>query len=231
MPTSHAGIRAPGASDNETESFHVQEPAAVSRKPALSRHANSVVEPELPLRAYFLSVGGALLLLLLAADLVLPAPLPSRLSDSHSTLPPIRIHSELKGPDAVIIDTSGFGLLSMPPGHDIAETPSQLPEPEAASAAMDVIHSSPAPATDLRLRESLARLQPPVHDQASGGTRPRDVAARQRKLAQARPGKRRRSARQPGFDTSFGGCASTSRARGPCRHAFVPNQATNHVFE
>ncbi|BBO10814.1 hypothetical protein TM102_22840 [Bradyrhizobium sp. TM102] len=52
------------------------------------------------MRAYFLSVGGALLLLLLAADWVLPAPLPSRLTDSHSALPPIRIHTELRGPVA-----------------------------------------------------------------------------------------------------------------------------------
>jgi hypothetical protein len=100
MPNARAGIRAPGASNNETESFHVQEPDAVSRKSVLSRRASSLVEPELPMRAYFLSVGGALLLLLLAADWVQPAPLPSRLTDSHSALPPIRIHSELKGPEA-----------------------------------------------------------------------------------------------------------------------------------
>lgn len=39
----------------------------MSRKSVLSRQA-SLVEPELPLRAYFLSVGAALLVLLLAAD-------------------------------------------------------------------------------------------------------------------------------------------------------------------
>jgi len=176
----------------------------------LSR-ARAVVEPELPLRAYFLSVGGALLLLLLAADWVLPAPSPSRLTDSHSALPPIRIHTELKGPEAVIIDTSGFGLLPMPPEHDIAVAPSQLLEPEVANAAMGVGDSSQAPTTDLRLRESLARLQSPVHVQASGATRPRDVAARQRKLAQAPPRRLRRSAQHPSFDTSFGGCIPFSR--------------------
>jgi len=195
----------------------------VSRKSVLSRHANSLVEPELPLRAYFLSVGGALLLLLLAADWVLPAPLPSRLTDSHSVLPPIRIHTELKGPEAVIIDTGGFGLLPMPPEHDIAVASPQLLEPEVANAAMGVGDSSPAPTTDLRLRESLARLESHVHDQANRATRPRDVAARQRKLAQARPRKMRRSAQHPGFDTSFGGCISLSRERGHCSGAPVPN--------
>jgi hypothetical protein len=98
----------------------------VSRKSFLSRPASSLVEPELPLRAYFLSVGGALLLLLLAANWVQPAALPSRLMDSHSALPPIRIHSELKGPEAVVIDTSGFGLLPMLPEDKSAAAPSQL---------------------------------------------------------------------------------------------------------
>lgn len=85
----------------------------MSRKSVLSRQA-SLVDPELPLRAYFLSVGAALLLLLLAADWALPAPLPNRLIDSHSALPPIRIHRELKGPEAVIIDTARFGPAPMP---------------------------------------------------------------------------------------------------------------------
>ncbi len=223
MPNSRASIRAPGESDNETESFHVQEPGAVSRKSVLSRRASSLVEPGLPLRAYFLSVGGALLLLLLAADWVLPAPLSSRLTESHSALPPIRIHSELKGPEAVVIDTSRFGLLPMLPENESAAAPSQLPGSEIADAAVRVSDSSPAPTTDTHLRESLAQLQPAVHDQAGRGRRPRDVTARQRKLTQARPEKRRRSARHPGFETSLGGCVSFRREHGPCRYALVPN--------
>lgn len=103
----------------------------MSRKSVLSRHANSLVEPELPLRAYFLSVGGALLLLLLAADWVPPAPLPSRLTDSHSALPPIRIHSDLKGPEAVVIDTTGFGLRPTTAAHDIDDAASQPPKAES----------------------------------------------------------------------------------------------------
>lgn len=195
----------------------------MSRKSVLSRRASSLVETGVPLRVYFLSVGGALLLLLLAADWVLPAPLPSRLTDSHSVLPPIRIHSELKGPEAVVIDTGGFGLLPMPPEHDLAVTPSQLPGPEVADITAGVSDGSSAPMTDTHLRESLAQLQPLVHNQASEATRPRDVAARRRKLAQALSGKRRRSARHPGFEASLGGCVSLSRERGPCRHALVPN--------
>ncbi|MDE5445741.1 hypothetical protein GWG65_30895 [Bradyrhizobium sp. CSA207] len=181
----------------------------MSRKSVLSRYANSLVEPELPLRAYFLSVGGALLLLLLAADWVLPAPLPSRLTDSRSAQPPIRIHSDLKGPEAIVFDTRGFEYHPAPTGRDSAEAPSQRPETDVADAVTDVGDGRPAAATDLRLRESLAQLQPAVQEQAGRGGRLRQITARRSKLVQTRPGKFRRSARHPGFQIS--------------RYAFVPN--------
>jgi hypothetical protein len=174
----------------------------------LSRHANSLVEPELPLRAYLLSVGGALLLLLLAADWVLPAP-SSRLTDSHSARPPIRIHSELKGPEAVVFDTSGIKYHPAPTEREGAEAPSQLPETEIADAVTGVGDGRPAATTDLRLRESLALLQPAVREQAGRDGRSHQITARRSKFAQARPRKLRRSARHPGFQTS--------------RYAFVPN--------
>jgi hypothetical protein len=60
--------------------------------------ARDSVDSQIPLRDYFLWVGGALLVLLFAADSVLPALPPSKLMESHSTLPPIRITSDLKGP-------------------------------------------------------------------------------------------------------------------------------------
>jgi hypothetical protein len=192
----------------------------------LSRHASSIVESELPLRGYFLSVGGALLLLLLAADWVLPAPLPSRL-DPRSPLPKIRIHSELKGPEAVVIDTGGFGLRPIlaehdTTEHDVVDASSQQPQTEVVDAAVGLSDSRRAP-TDLRLRGSLAQLQPAVHDQAGRGSRPHEITARPRKLAQARSAKRRRSARHPGFEISSGSCASLRRERGPCRYALMPD--------
>ena len=79
----------------------------MSRKSVLSMRAGGSVESEIPLLGYVLSVGGALLLLLFAADWVLPAPLPSQLMESHSAIPPIRIHSELKAPEAVVIEPIG----------------------------------------------------------------------------------------------------------------------------
>src|SRR5205823_1979204 len=152
--------------------FHAWELANVSMNSVLSRHANSLVGPELPLRTYFLSAGGALLLLLFAADWVLPAPLPSRLTDPDSARLPIRIQSELKGPEAVVFDTSGFEYHPAPTEHESAEAPSLQPETEVADAVAGVGDDRPAAATDLRLRESLARLQLPVQEHAARGGSP-----------------------------------------------------------
>jgi hypothetical protein len=60
---------------------------------------------DLPLRRYFLFVGGGLLALLFLLDAVLTPPA-RKSSASDPNFPVIRIHSELKGPPAVVIDTS-----------------------------------------------------------------------------------------------------------------------------
>jgi hypothetical protein len=216
MPSSRASTGAPGPSDDATEAIHVQESIAVTRKSVLSGHASSLVEPELPLRAYFLSVGGALLLLLFAADWVLPAPLPSRHADSHP-VPPIRIRSDVKGPEAVVIDTSRAPSPAMLADSDGVARPSQPPGPEAADTAAE----STAPSTDAQFRESMAQLQPAVSDEAD--RKPREMQAPLRKLAQARPGLRRRSARHRSLETRLGNCASFGREHGRCRYALAPN--------
>lgn len=84
----------------------------MSRKSVLSMRVSVSAESEFPLRGYFMSVGGALLLLLFAADVIMPAP--DRLAESHSSLPPIRIHSDLKRPEAVFIDTNQFESRPVP---------------------------------------------------------------------------------------------------------------------
>jgi hypothetical protein len=107
--------------------------------------------------------------LLFAADSLLPAPLPSRLIESHSTLPPIRITSELKGPEAVVIDTSQPGFLPMLPDKEIA-----VPSPPLSSDVADAVRQSPvssseqadgsdgSPAISTHVREMLAQLGPEV---------------------------------------------------------------------
>jgi hypothetical protein len=65
-------------------------------------------ESVVPWRGYVLWVGGTLLVLFFAADALMPPPAASRYFSATAKMPTIRIHSELKGPEAVAIDTSGF---------------------------------------------------------------------------------------------------------------------------
>jgi len=173
--------------------------------------ARGSVDAQAPVRGYFLWVGGALLALLFATDSLLPAPLPSKLIVSHSTLPPIRITSELKGPEAVVIDTSQPGFLPILPDREIAAAPAPLssdiadtvPQPPASSSEQaDASDESPAIST--HVRETLAQLASGVPYQAvSSRRRGRLASKRQRNLAQIRSEKRRPSARQPSFDTAL----------------------------
>ena len=136
--------------------------------------ARGSVDAQIPVRGYFLWVGGALLVLLFATDSLLPAPLPSKLIESHSTLPPIRITSERKGPEAVVIDTSQPGFQPMLPDKGSAAAPS----PPLSSDVADALRQPPAsfseqadgsdgsPPIPTHVRETLAQLGPGVSDQA-----------------------------------------------------------------
>ena len=95
---------------------------------------------ELPLRRYFLLVGGGLLALLFLLDAVLPPPARHR-SASGPNFPVIRIHSALKRPPAVVIDTS-------------------QPMIAPVIAAQDDSPVAPAPfvTPDSRIRESFAQF-------------------------------------------------------------------------
>jgi hypothetical protein len=192
--------------------------------------ARGSVDAQTPLRGYFLWVGGALLVLLFAADSLLPAPLPSKRIESHSTLPPIRITSERKGPEAVVIDTTQLGLLAMLPDKEIAAAPS----PPLSSDVADALRQSPVssseqadksdggPAISSHVRETLAQLGPEVSDQAgSGRSQPGLAWKSQRNLAQTRSEKRRRSARHPSFDTTREWCDLRSHGQGSCRYAIM----------
>jgi hypothetical protein len=85
----------------------------------MKKRAYGQLDSEMPLRRYFLFAGGALLTLLLAANWLLPVPASNELTNSHVNLPPIRIHSELKGPAAVVIDTGKSGIEPIPAHRDV----------------------------------------------------------------------------------------------------------------
>jgi hypothetical protein len=200
-----------------------REPGTVSTRSVLSMRARGSVDSQFPLRDYFLWVGGALLVLLFAADSLLPPP--SKLIESHSTLPPIRITSDRKGPDAVVIDTSQPGFPPMLPDQEIAAAPSPSLSSDVADAARQppaslseqAYASDGSPAISTRVRETLAQLGPGASPQA--GSSRRLASNPQHNFAQTRSEKRQRSARHPSFDTTLEWCDSRIHGQGSCRHA------------
>ena len=76
----------------------------MNRRSAQSVRAAQWHHSELPLKGYFMWVGTALLVLLFAANWLLPTPAPNPLISSRVTLPPIRVYSKTKAPDKVAAD-------------------------------------------------------------------------------------------------------------------------------
>lgn len=103
---------------------------------------------EMPVWRYLLVVSGALLVLLFAVDAMLPRPT-EEIHASGPQLPKIRIYSERRRPEAVVIDTNRPTVVP-----DVAAT--------ADASAAAVVLGSPDPA----IRESFARLLPPAPKQA-----------------------------------------------------------------
>ena len=165
--------------------------------------ARGTVDSQIPLRDYFLWVGGTLLVLLFAADSLLSPP-PTKLIKSHSTRPPIRITSDLKRPEAVIIHTSQPTFPPMLPGKEIATAPS----PPLSSDVADAVRQPPTslseqadasdgnPAISPRVREALAQLGPGASDPGGSSRRWLGLASNsQRNFVQSRSERRQRSAR------------------------------------
>jgi hypothetical protein len=96
------------------------------------------IDSEIPLRRYFLCVGGALLTLLFAGDALMPRPPANENIGSGPKLPRILIHSERKGPEAAVIDTNQPAIV-----------PSVTAQAEAAAAPQSFARP------DTRIRETL----------------------------------------------------------------------------
>ena len=107
----------------------------------------------MPLLRYFLYVGGALLSLILIANVLLPQePLPGTLT-SVTELPAIRIQSDRKLPERVVFDTSST----------VATAPvAVLPAPKLAAAVAPAPTQSPTAemSAKARVREAFAQLPP-----------------------------------------------------------------------
>ena len=132
-------------------------------------YAHGLSDSEMPLLRYFLFVGGALLVLLFTMDAVLPEPPANESIVSRVELPAIRVHSERKGPEAVVLDTNQ-------PMIERAVTARE----EAAAAPPTAVMPEP------RLRESFAQFIPPQPKQIDAGDpkrpkpQPKHVVARTR---------------------------------------------------
>ncbi len=87
------------------------------------RRAHAQLKSEMPLRQYFLFVGGALLTLLFAANWLMPPPASNERINFERKLPTIRIHSALKGPEAVVIEASKSMIGPMPAVPEVIVAP------------------------------------------------------------------------------------------------------------
>jgi hypothetical protein len=121
----------------------------------------------MPLLRYFLFVGGSLIALMLVVNVAFPtAPLPENLT-SGSDLPPIRIHSERKLPERVVIDTSvalpmqaaaaPVAIAQVKPQAQIqVQTPAQADGPALQTNVRAPVQ--PAISAKARVREAFAQL-------------------------------------------------------------------------
>jgi hypothetical protein len=182
----------------------------VSRRSVLSTRGRGSIDSQIPLRDYFLWVGGALLVLLSAADSLLPALPPSKLIESHFTRPPIRITSDLKRPEAVVIETSQPDFLPALPGKEFAVAPSPLPSSDVADAVrqppLSLFERADArdwnPALSTRVRGTLPQLGPGASDQAGSSRRQFGLGSESPPSStQTQFEKWQRSARHRSFDT------------------------------
>jgi hypothetical protein len=102
----------------------------------------------MPLMRYFMYVGGALLALLLIANICLPAPPVPQKSQSATDLSVVRIHSDQKWPERVVFDTTR-PTITPARAAGAAEAP-QPPQPKVAAAEPAKGH----------VREAYAQMRP-----------------------------------------------------------------------
>jgi hypothetical protein len=149
----------------------------------------------MPLLRYFFYVGAALLGLILISNFVLPqAPLPSTLT-SATDLPPVRIHSDRKLPERVVLDTSSTvstkpvpmlapvtvaqatapasaAVAEIPPKARVREAFAQLPDEQASKSKAAPVTAAEPKAAPVTTAEPKAVSKP----------------APKRKVAKPRPG-------------------------------------------
>lgn len=107
-----------------------------------SIHHDGLISNEIPLMRYFTLAGGALLALLFAADAISPRQPARERGSPGPTLPRIRIHSELKGPEAVVIDTSRPIIVPTATTQDDTGKTIARPRPQVAENIAQLVSPS-----------------------------------------------------------------------------------------
>jgi hypothetical protein len=88
---------------------------------------------------YFMYVGGSLLALLLLCAALLPKPPVADTVASASNVPAIRIHSQQKWPERVVLDTNA----PMPAPAKVAQAAVAPPEPQAKTGVLEAFAQLP----------------------------------------------------------------------------------------
>ena len=128
-----------------------------------SIHQHGLINVEIPLRRYFLLVGGALLAALFAVDAITPRQPAFESGNPGPRLPRIRIHSELKGPEAVVIDTSRPTIVPPVTVQKEAAKASVPPAPQLAENVAQLVSSS----QKLTAKELKAERKPQPHSKTA----------------------------------------------------------------
>ena len=124
-----------------------------------SIHQHGLNTNELPLRRYFLLVGGALFVLLFAIDAITPRQPVVESGNSGPRLPRIRIHSEQKGPELVVIDTGRPIVLPTLAAEDAAKTVASQ-GPQVAENVAQLVSPSPTQTDAKELSKAERRPRP-----------------------------------------------------------------------
>ncbi|WP_439372055.1 hypothetical protein [Bradyrhizobium sp. DASA03120] len=140
----------------------------------LSRQ-RGLIDNVIPLKRYFMLVGGGLLALLFALDALAPRQAAVERGGSAAPRPKIRIYSELKAPGAIIIDTGQPVMLPAPPSQTVANPLGALASQEGHNAALDGPASIAKDPGDVRKVET--KLKPPGRSTRLRNRRPQPAYA------------------------------------------------------
>jgi hypothetical protein len=159
----------------------------------------------MPVLRYFMFVGGALLALLLVCSAVFPeVPLPATLK-SGSDLPAVRIHSERRWPERVVIDTT-VPLPVQIAKADPSKAGTQKATVREAFARMETAGSKQASTPSAKAADNLAPTTVKVADASppKAETKHQSRPQPKRRIARVRPPRPMMVAQQPQARFGFG---------------------------